>query len=133
MDNAMIERLYNRGIRAYVSDRGNYFDEPPIDPDDPDDGGATPFAWAYKDGEEMWHALRAYQDAERKKGTQIKMYIGEWHHRDYKWPEGTNVVFCLTAADEPRIYLMSKHTEVEIGKFTNFRWRAGYPKGGQNG
>lgn len=136
MDKEMIERLYNRGIRAYRSDKGNYFDEPPIDPEDPNDGGATPFARVYENGEEMWHALRAYQDEQRKKGEPINfrktpqfhygwrmLNVGEYHKIYSDWMGYPHIMLLES-------YKPDENTRQNLGQFTNFRWRPGHgPKG----
>ena len=129
MDNEMIKRLYDRGIRAYVSDRGIYFDEPPIDPDDPNDGGATPFAWAYKDGEAMWHSLRAYQNEQRKKGEPIVLShhgIVRWYNNDYSSNGNT---FAFDEVDSrPMIAVIDQYSSAGLARFTNFRWRPRHPR-----
>lgn len=83
-------------------------------------------------GKLQWHALRAYQDAERKKGVpilwdDIANDFMEDFNTDYQSPIGRmDGTFVLKAWTD----LSSKAPH---GQFTNFRWRAGYQKGGQNG
>lgn len=109
---------YDQGTRAYAKDTGSVFQKA-------DGTQVSVRVWG------LWHALRAYQDAERKKGVPITMYIADWQNRDYFQNEGQLLVFHLDKEDRPHIIARGKIDP--IGRFTNFRWRAGYPKGGQNG
>jgi hypothetical protein len=86
---------------------------------------------------EIWHALRAYQDEQRKKGVPI-MSVPGWRDRDYDFKE-TNYTFAIHTNDpcmrcvvynceEPGPRTPFTHDLKVVGRFTNFRWRDGYPK-----
>lgn len=108
---------HDKGTRAYLSFQGNKFLQD-------SDGNMWPVYSTDEESVKDWHALRAYQDAERKKGVPITLsHHGElrWFQRDY-----SNFNFLTTYSYEPYILC-------DKARFTNFRWRAGYPKGGQNG
>lgn len=108
---------YNNGYRAYYRDGGLVFTHPKHYPQ-------------YASDPEYWHALRAYQDAERKKGVPIHF---EWG-MEKKWPgfevcgisRGHN--YLMPAILVNPVYEEDGSCYVATGQFTNFRWRAGYPK-----
>lgn len=80
----------------------------------------------------QWQALRAYQDAERKKGVPIgPEYFS--HEKNYE------TIDChfefrrggLSGDGRPYINVFALKNMYSVhchAKFTNFRWRAGYPK-----
>lgn len=85
----------------------------------------------------VWEALRAYQDAERKKGVLITMSDEKrefWYLRDYDFihEDGTVEKYTFDSVEGQPVINVDWNFLL-TGQFTNFRWRAGYPKGGQNG
>jgi hypothetical protein len=123
VDNEMIFD-YNNGIRAYQTEEAfKFFFE---------DTSTGRQEWAITLREvDHWHALRAYQDEQRKKGVPIAGTGGEY------WdalPSGPQRGFTFhSLGNIPRIYVYSGLNNPPIGQFTNFRWRPGHgPKGGSN-
>lgn len=118
------EYQYNKGERAYMSFQGNMFLQDI-------DGNMWPVYSTDDASVKEWHALRAYQDAERKKGVPIEINAksaNSWLTLSY----GHFLSGSIMKASTPGIDVFDT-CGVIIGRFTNFRWRAGYPKGGQNG
>lgn len=113
------ERCYNQGGRAFIQHSNLVYVFPSV-------WGNHPFECL---DTEKWHALRAYQDAERKKGVPIVMTIPEaqanWFHLDC---HHDGILYNFHAM--PKRYGIAPEITVghDLAKFTNFRWRAGYPK-----
>lgn len=91
-----------------------------------------------------WYELRRIQDEERKNGVPI-----EWSGSDAEWPvinkwlnqdyEAGDYLYryCVggtikSDTKTPEIMVFGRD-RYRIAAFTNFRWRAGYTKGGQRG
>jgi hypothetical protein len=121
-----VEVLYNRGGRAYIVDNAMIFQYPEY--------------YKYADGTNRvtWHALRAYQDEQRKKGEPIR--IRGYDEAD-KWRENHRKAdvrppfFFGSYAENPDLNEYScdipyiKHYASDgsdLGFFTNFRWRPGH-------
>lgn len=115
---ALVWSLYTSGIRAYhrVDDKGHsvtYFQKA--------DGSRWPHEGVY-----VWDSLRSYQDAERKKGVPIEIaakYSNTW----LMLSDGHFLSGSIMKASTPGIDVFDT-CGVIMGRFTNFRWRAGYPK-----
>lgn len=127
VDNQTISE-YNKGWRAYINYDGKMIFQ------DTRDG----FISGSEDIDvDKWHALRAYQDAKRKKGLPIEINAksaNSWLTLSYGHFLSGNILRAAT----PGIDVFNQNGII-IGRFTNFRWRAGYfstkvgEKGGQNG
>jgi hypothetical protein len=75
-----------------------------------------------------WHALRAYQDEQRKKGEPIKPNECKPMRRDYGLPDVTFQYYPCPdyPNDPPQVNLFNPGTVWAHAKFTNFRWRPGH-------
>jgi hypothetical protein len=107
---------------------------------------------------DIWHALRAYQDEQRKKGEPIlvspmgALDASKWYHRSYKTQDTTFEFRFGTHShndSKPWINIFSAKNYHGVwchARFTNFRWRPGHgpkhahdinvasiQKGGSNG
>jgi hypothetical protein len=121
MDKEFVKGEFDKGWRAYQKTDGKPF-------------------FQSQDGEEfkvygtmdVWHALRAYQDEQRKKGVPItydsvedqlpEPYVSEGVMATYLCQFGGGVEIQLAKYKGPR------ERTYRIARFTNFRWREGYPK-----
>ena len=140
----IIEMDYNDGVRAYRVDGcmvlHNSTGMQSFDELEPMSKTAMYFA-------KRWHALRAYQDEQRKKGEPIEWVgseaeyriINSWLGRDYSVG---HVSFSFTVKHSltpdmrhPNVLVWdTSQNDKVIAKFTNFRWRPGHgPKGGDHG
>ena len=108
---------YNKGERAYMSFQGSMFLQDI-------DGNMWPVYSTDNASVQDWHALRAYQDEQRKKGVSINCFqIPRFADRDQVIKD-VEYIFGFNQ-DDPEIRVFSDSL---IAKFTNFRWREGYPK-----
>lgn len=140
MDNETLqefaERSYMQGCRAFIQHSNLVYVFPKV-------WGNNPFECL---DSKKWHALRDYQDAERKKGVPIVHTTladdNNWRmlRNRYRTPNrqiyfGSYLESQDTPEDGPRRPYIKLYTEsgADLALFTNFCWRAGYPKGGQNG
>jgi hypothetical protein len=119
-----VEVLYNRGGRAYIVDNAMIFQYPEY--------------YKYADGTNLttWHALRAYQDEQRKKGEPIRFDapLGEtylpWNRRTYGEFWFGSRATRPGEKRQPVIEVFSfDHAHIlknQIARFTNFRWKPGH-------
>lgn len=119
-----IDTYYNIGWRAY--DRGSKI---LISPAGAENDLSNHPTKKLKEHIEFWQAIRAYQDEQRKKGVMIPRTRG--------WDNMSTGQFWFTSPTEkditePIVKVYDGHYDEEeskpIGQFTNFRWKAGYPK-----
>jgi hypothetical protein len=79
-----------------------------------------------------WHSLRAYQDEQRKKGVPIVMSSEEaieFGRLCHRIPTQFNYVNAYTGHPGIQSITPQKpYGQIVNGRFTNFRWREGYPK-----
>ena len=108
---------YEQGFRAYVYADGKHFYKH-------QETGMEHKVYGTMD---QWHALRAYQDEQRKKGVPIL-----WEQVPYDFVEDLATAYQAVSGRMDGTFtirgytdLLSKHPH---GQFTNFRWREGYPK-----
>lgn len=114
---------YNAGYRAYINQDGEKIFN----------NAEGQGQYASPRREDEWHALRAYQDEQRKKGVPIVFNytkaIKDW----FPWDtllDGRLYNFCGDGTwpkIEPIINIITDDGTV-VSRFTNFRWREGYPK-----
>lgn len=124
-----VQEQYDMGWRAYLRADGTQMFQCPY--------GDTDAACCSRFWKEEWQALRAYQDAERKKGVPINMSDEKrefWYLRDYDFihEDGTVEKYTFDSVEGQPVINVDWNFLL-TGQFTNFRWKAGYPKGGQNG
>lgn len=134
----LVKEAYHAGQRAYIRDGYNVIGTTVF-------GKMVTYQEVLNSDMDIWHALRAYQDAERKKGRDCyKEHSPDglnWNDRGYNVNGNghhTNFFFSFDWR-KPVIEVYhcdgSGYEDEEpgpIGQFTNFRWRAGYPKKAQS-
>jgi hypothetical protein len=122
VDKNSISAYYSSGLRAYQNlDGGLFLQEL-----------SAPFQKYETDvPSEFWHALRDYQDEQRKKGEPILIGTKDrmnFLSNDYDTPD-MQVQFSYEGVGAPCVYIFGTnnyHAIFAHAKFTNFRWRPGH-------